>query len=132
MVWSGGDGVGQGVASIVSVMAMVDVAALRHQHVAVLLAGGGGTEQVDIRLKLFLTCISTRSVFPPVLLMRERTPKPESTEAMGRGVATRDDGQGKANGAGPIPVDGDEGGVRLAHSYDDGGPQWRCWAKLSG
>jgi hypothetical protein len=54
MVWSGGDGVGQGVASIVSVMAMVDAAALRHQHVAVLLAVGGGTEQVDIRLKLFL------------------------------------------------------------------------------
>ena len=39
-------------------------------------------------------------------------PKPESTEAMGRGVDTRDDGQGKANGASPIPIDGDEGGVR--------------------
>ena len=39
-------------------------------------------------------------------------PNPESTEAMGRGVDTRDDGQGKANGASPIPVDGDEGGVR--------------------
>ncbi len=38
--------------------------------------------------------------------------KPESTEAMGRGVDTRDDGQGKANGASPIPIDGDEGGVR--------------------
>ena len=37
---------------------------------------------------------------------------PESTEAMGRGVDTRDDGQGKANGASPIPIDGDEGGVR--------------------
>ena len=46
---------------------MVDAAALGRQHVAVLLAVGGGTEQVDIRLKLFLTCISTRSVFPPVL-----------------------------------------------------------------
>ena len=65
--------------------------------------------------------------------LRERlTPKPEFTEAMGRGVDTRDDGQGKANGPGPIPIDGDEGGVRLAHSYDDGGPHWRCWAKLSG
>ena len=42
-----------------------------------------------------------------------RTPyKPESTEAMGLGVDTRDDGQGKANGASPIPIDGDEGGVR--------------------
>ena len=40
---------------------------------------------------------------------------------MGRGVDTRDDGQGKANGASPIPIDGDEGGV-IAHSYDDGGP----------
>ena len=39
-------------------------------------------------------------------------PYPESTEAMGRGVDTRDDGQGKANGASPIPIDGDEGGVR--------------------
>ena len=37
---------------------------------------------------------------------------PESTEAMGRGVDTRDDGQGKANGASPIPTDGDEGDVR--------------------
>ena len=37
---------------------------------------------------------------------------PESTEAMGRGVDTRDDGQGKANVASPIPIDGDEGGVR--------------------
>ena len=33
--------------------------------------------------------------------------KPESTGAMGTGVDTRDDGQGKANGAGPIPIDGD-------------------------
>ena len=41
-----------------------------------------------------------------------KSPKPESTEAMGRGVDTRDDGQGKANGASPIPIDGDEGGVR--------------------
>ena len=40
------------------------------------------------------------------------TGNPESTEAMGRGVDTRDDGQGKANGASPIPIDGDEGGVR--------------------
>ena len=30
---------------------------------------------------------------------------------MGRGVDTRDDGQGKANGPGLIPIDGDEGGV---------------------
>ena len=42
----------------------------------------------------------------------DRVCKPESTEAMGRGVDTRDDGQGKANGASPIPIDGDEGGVR--------------------
>ena len=43
----------------------------------------------------------------------EKVPtNPESTEAMGRGVDTRDDGQGKANGASPIPIDGDEGGVR--------------------
>ena len=42
----------------------------------------------------------------------ELSPYPESTEAMGRGVDTRDDGQGKANGASPIPIDGDEGGVR--------------------
>ena len=42
----------------------------------------------------------------------EQVRKPESTEAMGRGVDTRDDGQGKANGASPIPIDGDEGGVR--------------------
>ena len=39
-------------------------------------------------------------------------PKPESTEVMGAGVDTRDDGQGKANRAGPIPTDGDVGGVR--------------------
>ena len=38
--------------------------------------------------------------------------KPESTEAMGRGDDTKDDGQGKANGPGLIPIDGDEGGVR--------------------
>ena len=44
--------------------------------------------------------------------MIQLLPKPESTEAMGRGVDTRDDGQGKANGASPIPIDGDEGGVR--------------------
>ena len=43
---------------------------------------------------------------------KKRLLKPESTEAMGRGVDTRDDGQGKANGASPIPIDGDEGGVR--------------------
>ena len=41
---------------------------------------------------------------------------------MGRGVDTRDDGQGKANGASPIPIDGDEG-VREPshHRHDDGG-----------
>ena len=44
--------------------------------------------------------------------LQPSTTKPESTEAMGRGVDTRDDGQGKANGASPIPIDGDEGGVR--------------------
>ena len=33
-------------------------------------------------------------------------PYPESTEAMGRGVDTRDDGQGKANGPGLIPIEG--------------------------
>ena len=38
--------------------------------------------------------------------------KPESTEAMGTGVDTRDDGQGKANGPGPDCNRGDEGGVR--------------------
>ena len=69
--------------------------------------------------------IAARRLIPPASY-------PESTEAMGRGVDARDDGQGKANGPGPIPIDGDEGGVRLAHSYDDGGPRWRCWAKLSG
>ena len=45
-------------------------------------------------------------------LSRAMVAYPESTEAMGRGVDTRDDGQGKANGASPIPIDGDEGGVR--------------------
>ena len=35
----------------------------------------------------------------------ETTCYPESTEAMGTGVDTRDDGQGKANRAGPIPTD---------------------------
>ena len=38
--------------------------------------------------------------------------KAESTEAMGTGVDTRDDGQGKANGPGLIAIDGDGGGVR--------------------
>ena len=38
--------------------------------------------------------------------------KPESTVRMGTGVDTRVDGQGKANGPGPIPINGDEGGVR--------------------
>ena len=33
--------------------------------------------------------------------------QPESTEAMCAGVDTRNDGQGRANGAGPIPTDGD-------------------------
>ena len=32
--------------------------------------------------------------------------KPESTEAMGRGDDTKDDGQGKANGPGLIPIEG--------------------------
>ena len=46
-------------------------------------------------------------------LLESRTqPNLESTEVMGAGVDTRDDGQGKANGAGPIPTDGDVGGVR--------------------
>ena len=31
--------------------------------------------------------------------------KPESTEAMGTGVDTRDDGQGKANGPGLIAIE---------------------------
>ena len=67
--------------------------------------------------------VRERAVFVlEVPQLRVRTPytgdvtavesKPESTEAMGRGVDTRDDGQGKANGASPIPIDGDEGGVR--------------------
>ena len=38
--------------------------------------------------------------------------KPESTEAMGTGVDTRDDGHGKAKGPGPIPIDGDDGGMK--------------------
>ena len=41
-------------------------------------------------------------------------------------------GKGKANGAGPILIDGDEGAVRYLRSYDDGGQRWRCWAKWSG
>ena len=32
--------------------------------------------------------------------------KPKSTEAMGRGDDTKDDGQGKANGPGLIPIEG--------------------------
>ncbi len=36
-----------------------------------------------------------------------RRTKPESTEAVGAGVDTRDDGYEKANGLGPIPVNGD-------------------------
>ena len=31
---------------------------------------------------------------------------PNPTEAMGRGDDTKDDGQGKANGPGPIPIEG--------------------------
>ena len=37
---------------------------------------------------------------------------PESTVGMGTGVDTRVDGQGKANRPRPIPIGGDEGGVR--------------------
>ena len=44
----------------------------------------------------------------------DQTPltKPESTEAMYAGVDTRVDGQGRANGLGQVPIDGDEGGVK--------------------
>ena len=39
-------------------------------------------------------------------LAKPRMAKPESTEAMGRGDDTKDDGQGKANGPGLIPIEG--------------------------
>ena len=57
---------------------------------------------VALRILIVRRAIETALVVAPAAVL----------EAMGRGVDTRDDGQGKANGASPIPIDGDEGGVR--------------------
>ncbi len=72
----------------------------------------GNGEETDVLLQVLATKAVTYGARVRPHEVTPRLAKPESTEAMGRGVDTRDDGQGKANGASPIPIDGDEGGVR--------------------
>ena len=49
----------------------------------------------------------------------------------GGGVDTGDDGYGKANGPGPVPIDGVEGSGRWPRQWPGGGRQWRRPAKTA-
>ena len=86
-----------------------------------------GDLRVSMERRLCLS-VNVTEVFPPhngwdyrggavarqttSLCLNSYLSKPESTEAIGAGVDTRDGRQGKASGPGPIPADGDDGGVR--------------------
>ena len=56
---------------------------------------------------------------------------PNPPKGYGGGVDTGDDGYGKANGPGPIPIDGVEGSGRWPRQWQGGGPQWRRPAKTA-
>ena len=56
---------------------------------------------------------------------------PNPPKGYGGGVDTGDDGYGKANGPGPIPIDGVEGSGRWPRQWPGGGRQWRRPAKTA-
>ena len=56
---------------------------------------------------------------------------PNPPKGYGGGVDTGDDGYGKANGPGPVPIDGVEGSGRWPRQWQGGGPQWRRQAKTA-
>ncbi len=64
----------------------------------------------------------------------ERLPQyltPNPPKGYGGGVDTGDDGYGKANGPGPVPIDGVEGSGRWPRQWPGGGRQWRRPAKTA-
>ena len=56
---------------------------------------------------------------------------PNPPKGYGGGVDTGDDGYGKANGPGPVPIDGVEGSGRWPRQWPGGGRQWRRPAKTA-
>ena len=56
---------------------------------------------------------------------------PNPPKGYGGGVDTGDDGYGKANGPGPVPIDGVEGSARWPRQWPGGGRQWRRPAKTA-
>ena len=49
---------------------------------------------------------------------------PNPPKGYGGGVDTGDDGYGKANGPGPVPIDGVEGSGRWPRQWPGGGRRW--------
>ena len=60
-----------------------------------------------------------------------RPVNPNPPKGYGGGVDTGDDGYGKANGPGPVPIDGVEGSARWPRQWPGGGRQWRRPAKTA-